>query len=196
MGLIGDDDDVVPGRIRLFRIDILVELLDERKDERLVQPEHGRQMLARGGAAGICIVVGQTATGKGFIDLGVKVITVRTDKERKAPGKFAMYLLGEEGHGIGLAASLGVPENTQLPQAFLSITDSLHGPVDSEKLMIAGNDLDLLAGTVIEQDEVFEHIHEGAFGIDPLEQRLHAHYTWCSLFQAFPFVEMFITAGE
>ena len=55
--LVGDDDDVVALAIGLFRLHLLVELLDQRKDVGLVLGQQLVQVMAAGGPARLLVVV-------------------------------------------------------------------------------------------------------------------------------------------
>ena len=50
------------------------------------------------------------------VDLAVEIVAVGHEEERELPRDRAAHLFGEERHGIGLPAALGVPENAQFAE--------------------------------------------------------------------------------
>ena len=80
--LVGHDDDIVPPRVRPVGANLLVELLDQGEDMRLVLSQELPQVFAAGGTARITVVVRDAAAGEGPVDLGVEIRAVREDQGR------------------------------------------------------------------------------------------------------------------
>ena len=139
----------------------------------------------------------QTATGlKGIADLLVQLVAVGEDDEGGASLKLAADLLGEEDHGVALSASLGVPENAQLAVLELSGLVGFHRLVDTEVLVVAGEDLGDTAARVVVQDEVFKEIHEILLVTDTEEHGLQIHRSHLILLESLPFVEELVFGAE
>ena len=64
--------------------------------------------------------------------------------------------MGEEEHGIALAAALGVPEHAQLAVIELSRFICLDRLVDTEVLVVTGKDFYGAAAGVVIQDEILQ----------------------------------------
>ena len=111
MRLVGDDDDVVALAVGLLRIDILVELVDQAEDVAVALLQPLFQVVAGCGPGRI--VVGDTAADEGPVNLAVEIVSVGHQQEREVAFQLPPHLLREEGHGIGLAAALGVPEHPE-----------------------------------------------------------------------------------
>ena len=130
MGLVGHDDDVV-GRGD-GRDAPLVELLNEGEDKAGVALELFDEVVAALGDVSGCLGGSQqTAVFEGVADLLVQLVPVGEDDEGGGAFKFAADLLGEEEHGVALAAALGVPEDAQLAVSQLALAVDLHGLVDT-----------------------------------------------------------------
>ncbi len=196
VGLVGNDNDIIPPGVALVGIDCLVELLDQRKDVGLVLSQQFAQMLPADGAAGVAIIIDHFATGEGLVELGIEILTVSQDHKGKIAAQLAAYLAGEHHHRIALARALGMPEHAQPALAVLPVAHRLDGPVYPEELVIAGDNLAGLAGRFIEQNKVFQQIHEIALVAHPLEQGLHVHHARLILGQPLPLVEMRPLAGQ
>ena len=69
MGLVGNDDHVIALRIPMLRVHFLVELLNQREDVSLVLAEQPLQVVPIARPAGVLVVIGQPASGKGLVDL-------------------------------------------------------------------------------------------------------------------------------
>ena len=154
------------------------------------------EMLAACGPARVAVVVHQAAVGEGLVDLGVQVVAVGENQKGEVATQFAMDLAGEEHHRIALARTLGMPEHPRLAAPMAAVADRLDGPVDAEKLVVAGQNLSRVPGRVVENDEVFHQVQEIVFRAHPLEQRLHGHDARLILGQPFPLVKMLEPAGD
>ncbi len=89
MRIVADGDDVVAAAIGLVRIRLLIELLKQRKDMRLVLAEQVPQMHATGSTAQSSVVVHHTVTSEGLVDLRIKVVTVGQHRKVKLLLKWA-----------------------------------------------------------------------------------------------------------
>ncbi len=196
MRFIRNDDDVFALRIFLTSFDLLVELLDQAEDIGLVLPQLVREVVCTSCPAGILIVVCQSAAGKGFVDLLIEIVAVGADQEGEIAAQFAMHFASEEHHGVGLAAALRVPEDSQFSLACFPVAHGLHGAVNTQELVVVGDDLVSGAGGIVEDDKVLEDIHEVGFVADTLEQRFHIHHAGIGFVETLPFVEVFELAGE
>ena len=107
-----------------------------------------------------------------------------------------MHLAGERHHRVALAGPLGVPENAQLALPRLAVSHRIDGPVDTQELVIAGDDFLRLARRLVEKNEVLHKVHEVTFVTDSLEQRLHVHDTRLFFGEPLPFMEMLPLAGN
>ena len=188
--LISDDDDIVALGVSLVGVYVLVELLDQREDVRLVLGQQAAQVFAAEGAARVTVMVNHAATGKGLVYLRVQVFAVGQHEEGEVAAELAVHLAGEHNHRVALASPLGVPEYTKFALPLLALAHRLDGEVDTEELVIAGKDLLELAGGLVEKDEVLHDVHEVLLVADPFKQRLHVHHARLLLSQAFPVVEV------
>lgn len=112
MCLVRDDDDVVTLAVRLGHR--LVELVDQAKDDAVIPTQDLLQLLPRAGAWGLFIRY--TAADERTPDLVIEVLAIGHPEEGEVAGHDAAHLLGEEGHRIGFAAALRVPEHAQPSQ--------------------------------------------------------------------------------
>jgi len=96
--LVGNDDNVFAFRIRPVLLHVLVEFLNERKDVRLLQIQMPVQVLSAYRPARVAVVVHNAATGKGFINLRVQIITVGQHQKREIPAEFAVDFPGKQNH--------------------------------------------------------------------------------------------------
>ncbi|MNC55075.1 hypothetical protein D3C75_1045860 [compost metagenome] len=62
--------------------------------------------------------------------------------------------------------------------------------------MVSGNDFDEFPRTLIEQDVVFEDIHQVGLGACAFQQSFHVHDAGAVLMQALPVVEVLKLAGD
>ncbi|OPY86292.1 MAG: hypothetical protein A4E72_01712 [Syntrophus sp. PtaU1.Bin208] len=194
--LVGDDDEVVALGVRLFGLDLTVELLDQRKDVGLVLCQQSAEVLAAGGPAGIAVVVHDAAAGEGLVDLRVQVLAVGQHQEGEIPAQPAVDLPREHHHRVALPRPLGMPENPQLSVALPAAPDGLDGPVDAQELVIPGQDLLRPPRRVVEEDEILQQVQKVLPAADPLEQRLHVHRARQVLGQALPLVEKLVGAAQ
>ncbi len=109
--LVGNHDDVVALAVGLLRIHILVEFVNQAEDVRVVLLQDSFEVVSRRGARRV--LAGDAAAGEGLVNLVVKVVPIRHQKEGEIPRHLPAHLLGEERHGIGLAAALRMPEHAE-----------------------------------------------------------------------------------
>ena len=169
MRLIGNDDDIVALRVTFAFGHLPVELLDQREDVRLVLGQQSAQMFAARSPAWVAVMVHDAAAGKRLVDLGVEVVSVGKDEESKVAAELPVHLAGERHHRVTLAGPLGVPEDAQLALPRLAVSHRVDGPVDTQELMIAGDDFLRLARRLVEKNEVLHKVHEVALVTDALE---------------------------
>jgi len=153
-------------------------------------------VVSTGSAALNLIVVNHAAAGEGLVDLRIQVISIGEHEESEVASELAMDFAGEHHHGIALSCALGVPEDPQLSMQLFALTDRFNGPVDSEELVIFGQDLLRLAPGLIEEYEVLQQIQEVAFVADAFEKSFHVHRSSLLFSQAFPLVEVLPFAGD
>ena len=118
--------------------------------------QQSAQVAAAGSAALNLIVVNYAAAGEGLVDLRIQVISIGEHQKGEVAAEFAMDLAGEHHHGIALSCALGVPEDPQLSMQLFALTDRFNGPVDSEELVIFGQDLLRFAPGLVKEYEVFQ----------------------------------------
>lgn len=107
----------------MLRVDILVEFVDQAEDVGVVFLQEVFEIVSRCGPRRI--LAGDAAAGKGLINLIIEVVAVGHQKESEIPRHLASNLLGEERHGIGLAASLRVPEHAEPAKIGMRSLDDL-----------------------------------------------------------------------
>ena len=127
MRLIRDHDDVVALTIGLLRIDILVELVYQAEDVAVVLLQQLFQIVTRRGPRRL--VVGDATADERFVYLVAEIVSVGHQQESKIAFQAPPHLLGEEGHGIGLAAALGVPEHPKSAEVWMRSLDNVDWPL-------------------------------------------------------------------
>ena len=113
--------------VGLLRIDILVELVDEAEDVAVVLLQQLLQIVARRGPRRV--VVGDSTAYESPVNLAVEIVSVGHQQEREVAFQLPPHLLGEEGHGIGLAAPLRVPEHPEPPKVGMCPLDNVDWPL-------------------------------------------------------------------
>src|SRR5437588_3769607 len=73
---------------------------------------------------------------KVLVNLIVEVFAIGNDDKRPVTRHFAQNLLRKENHRVTLAASLRVPENSELPAIVANPIDCLECAADAEILMV------------------------------------------------------------
>ena len=114
--LVRDDDDVVAQTIGLRHR--LVEFMHQAEDEAVIAAQDLLQILARTRTRRL--LVRHAATDESAPQLVVQIVAVGHHQEGEVAGHDPAYLLREEGHRVGLAAALGVPEHTEAPEVGVS----------------------------------------------------------------------------
>ena len=138
----------------------------------------------------------QPAVFKGVADLFVQLVPVGEDHNGGRARKFPADLLGEEEHGIALAAALGVPKHAQLAVIQLPGCVGLDRLVDAQVLMVAGQDLGGASAGVVIEDEVFKQIQEVFLFADAAQHGLQRHAAGLLLIEALPLVEELVLAAK
>lgn len=103
------DDDVVAVAVGFGHR--LIELVNQAEEEPVVLTKQGAQRVP--GAGPRCVLVDDAAADERPPDLSVQIFAVGHDDEGEVAGDDAAHFLGEEGHRVGLAAALRVPEDAQ-----------------------------------------------------------------------------------
>ena len=115
----------------------------------------------------------------------VEVLAVGDDDERPVPRHLAEHLLREEEHRHRLARALGVPEDAELaPLLRRGVPQLLHpgeGVVDTEVLVVAGEQLDEPTGQVLEDDEVLDQVEQAFLGAHAPDDRLQRDRSFLAL---------------
>ncbi len=163
---------------------------------RLVLSQQPAEMVAACGTARIAVVVHHAASGKSLVNLSIQVVTVGQHQECEVPAQLAMDLAREEHHGVTLARPLGVPEHAELAIAVPAVQDGLDGPVDTQELVVPGQDLLRFARRIVKDDEVLQQVHKVRLVTDPPKQGLHVNRTRLLLCQPLPFMEEFVRAAQ
>src|SRR5687768_12095237 len=78
------------------------------------------------------MLIDNGAADEGAEELVVQVVAVGHDHEGEAAGDDAPYFLRKEGHGVGLAAALGVPKDAEAAEVGV-------GALDEEQLIVAAS---------------------------------------------------------
>ena len=123
--LVRDHDDVVAVAVGFTRLHILVELVNQAEQIAVILLQQLLQFPARTGARGL--VVGHAAADEGLVDLAVQIVPVGHQHKGEIALHRAPHFFGEEGHGVGLAAALGVPHHPQAPKIGVRPLDDLQG---------------------------------------------------------------------
>ena len=196
VGLVRHEDDVVVGNNGLgVRA---VEFVDQREDEAGVAAQLRLQIGAAGGdvLGGLRPLAQQPAVFKGVADLFVQLVPVGEDHNGGGPGELPADLLGEEEHGVALAAALGVPEHAQLAVIQLPGRVGLDRLVDAQVLVVARQDLGGAAAGVVIEDKVFKQVEEVFFPADAAQHGLQRHAAGFLLVEALPLMEELILTAE
>src|SRR5437667_9261253 len=99
---------------------------------------------------------------EGLINLVVQFLAMCDDKKCPVARDFAQHLLREEDHRVAFTAALRMPEHTQ---ASLVLTQGAHGfqrIVDTQKLVVFGDEFDRSATGAAKQGEIFYDIQQTA----------------------------------
>mmetsp|Transcript_59150 Transcript_59150/g.139316 ORF Transcript_59150/g.139316 Transcript_59150/m.139316 type:complete len:660 (-) Transcript_59150:2296-4275(-) len=157
VGLVHDDDDVVPvGQQRVVLALVEPELLDQREHHALVLAQHLAQLRA---ALGPNIVLGRHHAGmqEVAVDLPVQIVPVGHHHEREVAGELAEDLARVEHHREALARALGVPEHAQPAAQLAAVPELLEGVVHADELVVLRDDLLRLA---VEHAEVLHVVQQ------------------------------------
>ena len=128
--LVGNHDDVVALAVGLLRVDVLVELVDQAEDVAVVLLQQPFEIVARGGPRRV--LVRDAAADEGLVNLVVEIVAVGHQQEGEVARHLAPHLLGEEGHRVGLAAALRVPEHAEPAEIGMRPLDDVHRALGNE----------------------------------------------------------------
>ena len=121
---------------------------------------------------------GRAGGGEVLIDLPVEVVAIGDDDERPVAGHFAQNLLREEDHDVTLAAALRMPEHTEAALILADIVHGRDGVVDTEDLMVLGDELARAARGFDKQREVLDQVEEPSGLADAAQHRLQTDDAW------------------
>jgi len=110
--LVRHDDDVVAIAVRLCHR--LIELVDQAEDVSVIFTKDLFEIRTRTGTRHL--LIRYAATDERTPDLVVQILAVGHHHESEVAGDYPPHLLGEERHGVGLAAALRMPEYPETPQ--------------------------------------------------------------------------------
>lgn len=158
----------------------LVEFLDKGKNEAGIAVQFLYQILAAGSdeLAGFGFAQ-QTAVFKGVTDLLVQLIPVSEDDNGGRAFELPPDLLGQEYHGIALAATLGMPEDAQLAVVQLTGLIRFDRLVNSKILVVAGKNLFRVATGMVKEDEILQQVEEVLLFADAAQ---HSFQSYAALF--------------
>ena len=88
-----------------------------------------------------------------------------------------------------------MPENSQLSLVCFSVFYGFHGLADTEKLVVAGDDLCGFSGAFVKQDEVLKDVNEVLFGADAFQEGFKFNHAFIPFSEPFPFAEMSVFSG-
>ena len=92
MGLVCDYNDVIALGVGLAFGHRLVEFLDQRKHMRFVLSQQLGEMFAAGPPARLAVIVHHAASGKGLVNLRIRVVAVSKNQKVKLPPSFRCTL--------------------------------------------------------------------------------------------------------
>ena len=174
-----------------------VEFLNQGENKAGVATQLFHQICTAGGDELPGLGLAQnTAVFKGVADLPVQLFPICQHHNGGRAGKLAAYLLGQEHHGVALAAALGVPENAQLSvvqSAGLICLDCL---VDAQILVVPGQDFCCVSAGVVKENEVLQQIKKVLLFTDTPEHGLQRHAARFLLFEPLPLVEKLVLAAK
>lgn len=155
VSLVRENEDIMVGADGLHVG--LIKLLNQGEDKTGVPPKFVDQIVAAGGHKLPSFrLAQQSAVFKGLADLLVQFLPVGEDHNGGRASKLPPNLLGQEHHGVALAAALGVPEYPQLAVVQLPGLVCLHRLIDAKILVVSGQNFCSVAAGVVEENEVFQ----------------------------------------
>src|SRR5208337_1466240 len=161
MRFVSDDDDVVSRTVGVIRRHRLIEFLNERENEMLVRlGKHRFQLCPAPRSAGVLVVVDDAAACEGSIDLTIEVITVSENEKREVPADMSVHLARKEYDGVRFPCPLCVPEDAELAAEALAVSNGTDREIDSQELLVLGDDLDQRLFALVEQNEILEDVDE------------------------------------
>src|SRR2546430_6550076 len=99
---------------------------------------------------------------EGLINLVVQFLAISDDQKCPVARDFAQHLLREEDHRVAFTTALRMPEYTQASLVFTQGTHSFQRIVDTQKLVIFGDEFDRSATCATKEDEIFYDIQQAA----------------------------------
>src|SRR6266568_6707449 len=97
---------------------------------------------------------------EGLINLVVQFLAISDDKKCPVAWDFTQHLLREEDHRIAFATALRMPEHTQATLVFAQGAHSFQRIVDTQKLVVFGNEFDQSSSSSVKQGEIFYDIQQ------------------------------------
>src|SRR6266568_1513375 len=99
---------------------------------------------------------------EGLINLVVQFLAICDDKKRPVAWNLAQHLLREEDHRVAFTAALRMPEHTQASPVLAQGAHSIQRIVDTQKLVIFGDEFDRSAACAAKKGEIFYDIQQAA----------------------------------
>src|SRR6266568_8948709 len=99
---------------------------------------------------------------EGLINLVVQFLAVCDDKKCPVAWDFTQHLLREEDHRIAFATTLRMPEHAQASLVFAQGANSFQRIIDTQKLVVFGDEFDRSATCTAKEDEIFHNIQQAA----------------------------------
>src|SRR5207245_8634499 len=97
---------------------------------------------------------------EGLINLVVQFLAICDDKKCPVARDFAQHLLREEDHRIAFTTALRMPEHTQTSLVFAQGAHSFQRIVDTQKLVIFGNEFDQSSTSTAKESEILHDIQQ------------------------------------
>ena len=173
--------------------------MDEGEDIPVIAAQQLPQVRAAGGVALVPLARGDGAASlEGLGDLVVQLRPVGHHDEGPVTRDLAQDLLGEEDHGQGLAAPLRLPEDAAAPVALFARREhGADGAVDSQVLVVLGEDLHEARLALREEDEILHEVQEAPWLAGPPQEGLQRDAARLLLAgHALPFEEAVPVRGE
>src|SRR5665648_949128 len=110
--------------------------------------------------AGCSVVISHAASGKGFIYLGIQIITIGTNQESIIATDFAVHFGSKKHHGITFPGTLRMPENTKFSSDSMGIIQGFNDLINTQILVIFRQYFYLFTAGIVIDNEIFKDIHE------------------------------------
>ena len=135
---------------------VVAEFLNQGEDHFFVLPQETAHFFGIG-RLGCVFCADRAGIEKIAIDLAVQILAVGNDHKAEIALDFAEDLTSVEDHREAFARALRVPEHPQLALVFAALEKTLIGVVDTDKLMVLGDNFVLL---LIKENKVLHIIQQ------------------------------------